>query len=285
MGAPDERPVDALYEAIISSPFSDLKQNHADLRVYDAQNREKEPSEAGSAASDLEVGLPNLPDLNEDLLADTDVDHFALPKSYENLLNLQVALERALMLYLSTEGRAGQVASAVSTAAKHAVLRGEETYSVKLHNLASLVNLRSIVERASGRRFGEKELAQLLWLWQQKSRTGVRNEFGLVVTRMSERSGVNATKTTSYGIGLELTLKRNSAAANQSTIEIVGCSINKQTSSGASTTHRDGMSVVATWSQGSEHRKLEMRKRMILFLLRERAVSLAYLFVYMRFSV
>lgn len=124
--------------------------------------------------------------------------HGQMPSSFANLLALHNALEKALLLHLATQGASAAmtiVNSSQSTcspkrnnsrppardermktpepdqqgSSRRDLNTEQEEDMVKTFRLESLVSwpvIKPIVERGSGKNFGEKELAQLLWLWQ-----------------------------------------------------------------------------------------------------------------------
>jgi len=146
--------------------------------------------------------------------------HGQMPSSFANLLALHNALEKALLLHLATQGASAAmtiVNSSQSTcspeentsrpsardermktpepdqqgSSRRDLNSENEEDMVKTFRLESLVSwpvIKPIVERGSGKNFGEKELAQLLWLWQndpdgdplekEKIKTGKRKECG-----------------------------------------------------------------------------------------------------------
>ncbi|WAQ93065.1 hypothetical protein PtA15_18A121 [Puccinia triticina] len=125
--------------------------------------------------------------------------HGQMPSSFATLLALHNALEKALLLHLATQGANAamtvvnptQPAGPPPTTAPRSPSRPDERMKtpepdprrsrrattpeqeeedmVKTFRLESLVSwpvIKPIVERGSGKHFGERELAQLLWLWQ-----------------------------------------------------------------------------------------------------------------------
>ncbi|KAA1132918.1 hypothetical protein PGTUg99_022477 [Puccinia graminis f. sp. tritici] len=141
--------------------------------------------------------------LEKNALLDTAPDellsthHGQMPSSFVNLLALHNALEKALLLHLATQGANAAMTVVNSTPptcptetntltppardermktpepdqqrSRRALSPEEEEDLFKTFRLESLVSwpvIKPIVERGSGKHFGERELAQLLWLWQ-----------------------------------------------------------------------------------------------------------------------
>jgi len=283
LGAPDELRIDEAYEALGHQQTSLLAS--PTLRPVRPKDTLQIPEPACNALSDsdLEVEPPSSPFKTPTKASSSSISSLSakynltslnvpLPESYQMLLNLHTAFERALMLHLTTEGKGGRIASAVSASAADF----SSTSRIRLENLATYNQLRAMVERGSGRRFGQTEFAQLLWLWNAASSTTSAvlddpfsdspapvSSLGFLVTKTTEMSKTNGKKMSSWGIGIELDLKRNGEATERSlSIQNSPVSAKKPTSPNKMAGKREGMSVVALWSQGAEERKNEIRLRL-----------------------
>jgi hypothetical protein len=182
-------------------------------------------------------------------LGDCDASTAPLPEIYATVLSLHSALERGLVLYLATEG--GRTAGVLSSTSTDA----DGTMRARLPNIITFRSLRAMVERGSGRRFGSAELAQLKWLWD------LDEPLGYTVTKMRELdpSGNNK-RVNVWGIGVELVVKHNAHVASVSLVGAPPCSPSRSANSTKS--GRDSMSIVALWSQASEARITEVRRRL-----------------------
>ncbi|PLW32754.1 hypothetical protein PCASD_12419 [Puccinia coronata f. sp. avenae] len=173
------------------------------------------PSPAAKARGQLLVDRgASVPEVPEELLSNTH--HGQMPSSFANLLALHNALEKALLLHLATQGANAAMTivdpspqatcspqrtppepssrdermktpEPAAQRSRRALTPEQEEDTIKTFRLESLVSwpvIKPIVERGSGKNFGERELAQLLWLWQndpdehlpeeQKTRAGKR---------------------------------------------------------------------------------------------------------------
>lgn len=279
LGQPDELTIDAAYTAAdqAAAHKNDLK----DISRYDhgllAPSPAIEPISSSPAGpslqqqdsdSDLEIGpastgspfvspfsSPSRPRKRKVSQHPLDVD---LPQSYQTLLSLHSALERALMLHISTEGKAGLIASAVAHASSQST--NSTSYKVEIPNLAPYTTIRGTVERGCGFQFGHKQLSQLLWVWQAASDVRIRRAaedkargLGFIVSKMNAPTKTGG-RTATWGLGIELEIKRH---VQEPALELGGASASPRkphphvSQSGA----RDGMSVVALWSQGADSRK------------------------------
>jgi hypothetical protein len=165
-----------------------------------------------------------------------------LPPPLAILMALHASLERTLLLHLATSG-----APCLPPSPLH-----EEQFTVRLPNLATYRSVRPAVERGAGHRFGEVELARLLALWDEAGEERV----GLTVSPHRELDRATGKKVYTYGIGIELRVRRNEQRPE---LEMVGVGGGGGVSRGSASV---GMSVVALWSQGSEARREEVRKRL-----------------------
>lgn len=301
LGAPDELRIDEAYGALskqqsslLASPTlrpsrpkdtlqipstSSNALSDSDLEIEPAKSPFKTPTKASPISkSSLSSRQYNLNALNA-----------PLPESYQILLNLHTAFERALMLHLTTEGKGGRIASAVSGSSSDF----SKTHRIRLENLATYNQLRSMVERGSGRRFGQAEFAQLLWLWnaadtvkpvlddpfiESPSTAAPASSLGFLVTKTVELSKSSGKRVNGWGIGIELDLKRNSEASERSLAIQNSPSSRKQSSPSKMAGKREGMSVVALWSQGAEERKNEIRLRLGNCVVQHHEVNLTILY-------
>ncbi|KAI7939441.1 hypothetical protein MJO29_014177 [Puccinia striiformis f. sp. tritici] len=215
----------------------------------------------------------NIIDRNDDGLPDEllSTHHGQMPSSFANLLALHNALEKALLLHLATQGASAAmtvvstIPSQASTTPDQRMVTPEpesqqqqrsrragtpdqedEDQIIKTFRLESLVSwpvIKPIVERGSGKSFGERELAQLLWLWQndpdqsrthdtkqtqKRKRTSTRDDstdkleldsskeqvgMGFIISRIRSLDPTNTLEQKrlryTYGIGLEITAREN----------------------------------------------------------------------------
>lgn len=203
-----------------------------------------------------------------------------LPPAFNNILILHSALERAIMLHISTEGKAGLIASAVAHASSSSNHNNSSTYRVDIPNLAPFTALRPVVERGSGLRFDSKALSQLLWVWQTASDAlMVRSDntsrgLGFILGRMIDVTKGTGRRQPTWGIGIELDIKKH---APEPSLELMGSSASpshKRAQQQAPTPGgRDGMSVVALWSQGAEARKELIKQCLGQMILDQQQVS------------
>lgn len=267
LGAPDELRIDEAYDALSSQQTSLLAS--PTLRPAQPRNSLVPPPTNYNALSDsdLEIEPPSISPFKTptkskaNLSASYHLSPFnaPLPEHYQTLLNLHTAFERALMLHLTTEGKGGRIASAVSGSTSDF----SSTQRIRLENLATFNALRPMVERGSGRRFSQVEFAQLVWLWQSTPDPFTTAGLGFLVTKTVELSKTTGKKLNAWGIGIELDLKRNGEASERSLAILNSPSpVKKQNTPSKMAGKRDGMSVVALWSQGAEERKTEIRLRL-----------------------
>ncbi|GAA5874704.1 hypothetical protein JCM16303_002958 [Sporobolomyces ruberrimus] len=198
----------------------------------------------------------------------------ALPPSLAHLLSLHTALERALILHLSTHG--SSIASTVTS-----VHPTSSAACVRMTNLIDLPTMTRMVE-ASGKRFTENELRKLVWVWRGcGSRDGEEEEeelqiqdnetggMGFLITRsrLAKLGKVSMT----YGLGISVGVKANPQLPK---FELLPPSSPKRSGGGGASgmrmppspssigKGRDGMSIVALWTQGKEERRKEFERRL-----------------------
>lgn len=303
LGAPDELRIDEAYDALQTQQTSLLASPTLRPRTDRpaTPKSSKTPKSTALSDSDLEIEPPSSPFKTP--IKSSPQTHKAspskqynltssnapLPESYNNLLTLHTAFERALMLHLTTEGRGGRIASAV------AEMDESTSKRIRLENLATYTQLRPMVERGSGKRFGAKEFSQLLWLWNDTpsssptsdpffdSEPVLQSLLGFVVTKTLELSKATGKKAWAWGIGIELDLKRNNEAVERSlSIQNSPSSSAKKPSPSKMVGKREGMSVVALWSQGAEERRNQIRCRLGDCVIQQHDVSFFYLSSFIR---
>ncbi|GAA5886116.1 hypothetical protein JCM6882_004270 [Rhodosporidiobolus microsporus] len=190
-----------------------------------------------------------------------------LPPPLAGLLSLHSAVERSLILHLSTAG--SSVASSTSE------VDGESGQAVvRMTNLIDLPQLSRMLE-STGKRFGEDELRRLVWLWEGcgglVAEGGRRNEdeaggMGFVVTRARTSSAAGACISGTYGVGISVVVKTNPQLPK---FELVSPGRRKEQVTPPSPSSvgkgREGMSIVALWTQGKEQRQVEVERRLRLW--------------------
>ncbi|BGP16417.1 hypothetical protein JCM10213v2_004419 [Rhodosporidiobolus nylandii] len=191
----------------------------------------------------------------------------SLPAPLAALLSLHSAVERALILHLSTAG-----SSIASTSSEVDATTGEAV--VRMTNLIDLPTLSKMLE-SSGKRFGEDELRRLVWLWEgcgglvsDGSRTRSEEEaggLGFLVTRARTSSAAGARISGTYGLGISVGVKTNPQLPK---FELVSPGRRSQQVAPPSPSSvgkgREGMSIVALWTQGKEQRQTEVSRRLRL---------------------
>ncbi|GAA6051759.1 hypothetical protein JCM3770_002718 [Rhodotorula araucariae] len=187
-----------------------------------------------------------------------------LPANLASLLALHSAVERALILHLSTAG--SSLASTLSD-----VHPAEGTATVRMTNLIDLPTLARMLE-STGKRFGEDELRRLVWAWQGAETdggarvvAGTEDEvggLGFVVTRARTAAAPGRVAQT-YGLGISVALRSNPQLPK---FELVSPGRDPRRDAPPSPSSvgkgREGMSIVALWTQGKEDRRKEMDKRL-----------------------
>ncbi|TKA56897.1 hypothetical protein B0A53_01298 [Rhodotorula sp. CCFEE 5036] len=233
-----------------------------------------------------------------------------LPPHLAALLSLHAAVERTLILHLSTAG--STIASTVSDTST--TDDGAATATVRMTNLIDLSTLGKMLA-STGKRFTETELRRLVWVWQgagasytppssssssspaRKSPTDSSSSamsgsivlgrdsedevggMGFLVTRArtassSAASAANngssslfnasgARVSSTYGIGITVAVRSNPQLPK---LELVSPgrkgSIPTPPSPSSVGKGRDGMSIVALWTQGKEQRQREVERRL-----------------------
>ncbi|GAA5948000.1 hypothetical protein JCM3765_007065 [Sporobolomyces pararoseus] len=194
----------------------------------------------------------------------------SLPPSLAHLLSLHTALERALILHLSTHG--SSIASTVSS-----VHPTSSAACVRMTNLIDLPTMTRMLE-ASGKRFTENELRKLCWVWEGcGSRDGEEDAEEELLVQANEAGGMGFLITRSrlarmgkvsatYGLGISVGVKANPQLPK---FELLPPSSPKQQgatrmppSPSSIGKGRDGMSIVALWTQGKEERRKEVERRL-----------------------
>ncbi|GAA5909185.1 hypothetical protein JCM5296_000812 [Sporobolomyces johnsonii] len=198
-----------------------------------------------------------------------------LPPSLIHLLSLHTALERALILHLSTHG--SSIASTVSS-----VHPSSSSATVRMTNLIDLPTLGRMLE-SSGKRFGEQELRRVCWVWEgcgelrldsedelevkEKDRDDEAGGMGFLITRsrLSKAGKVSST----YGLGISVALRTNPQLPKFELLPPTSPSrAGKEReramppSPSSVGKGRDGMSIVALWTQGKEARRREFERRL-----------------------
>ncbi|GAA6038165.1 hypothetical protein JCM8097_005773 [Rhodosporidiobolus ruineniae] len=190
-----------------------------------------------------------------------------LPPPLAALLSLHSAVERSLILHLSTAG-----SSIASSSSEVDATSGEAV--VRMTNLIDLPTLSKMLE-STGKRFGEDDLRRLVWLWEGcgglagdsgfAGRTLSEDEaggMGFLVTRARTSSAAGARISGTYGIGISVAVKANPQLPK---FELVSPGRRKQQAPASPSSvgkGRDGMSIVALWTQGKEQRKMEVERRL-----------------------
>lgn len=212
-----------------------------------------------------------------------------LPYTYTNLLALHTAVERAILLHLATEG-GGTVTSTTSSPRRTPSRRdrmrtpepdearegsGGPLKTFRLANFITWPSLRPIVERGSGKRFTETELAQLLWMWQgdelsdQPEESGqgqVQRGMGFTISCVRALDPFTLPKRLrlTYGFGIEITARENPQLPSY-TLCSPGQRLAPESPSRTRSPGRrpcNGMNVIALWSSQVEERKSEVARRL-----------------------
>lgn len=203
----------------------------------------------------------------------------ALPAPLATLLKLHERIEGALILHLSISG--SSVASSATEFNRH----GHAL--VRIPNLIDLPELIKMV-RTGATQFGEVELSQLVWAWEgcgeededddgeeEDIKVEKRGEdecggLGFIVSR--KRLGNGGSIQTTYGVGISVQLKSNPQLpkfellppTSPSRKLAAATTMSSPTSSSPSSggKGRDGMNVVALWTQGKDARRTELLRRL-----------------------
>ncbi|GAA5850508.1 hypothetical protein JCM8547_001897 [Rhodosporidiobolus lusitaniae] len=192
-----------------------------------------------------------------------------LPPPLAALLSLHSAVERSFIMHLSLAG-----SSIASSSSDVNAETGEAV--VRMTNLIDLPTLSKMLE-STGKRFGEDDLRRLVWLWEGCDGlvTGVsaadrcRTEdeaggMGFIVSRARTSSAAGARISGTYGIGISVAVKANPQLPK---FELVSPGRKKQQqvappSPSSVGKGREGMSIVALWTQGKEQRQSEVERRL-----------------------
>ncbi|KAK4692126.1 hypothetical protein P7C70_g9198, partial [Phenoliferia sp. Uapishka_3] len=204
-----------------------------------------------------------------------------LPPPLASLVALHTVLESALVLLLACDGSAVASATSQTNAQGEAILR--------MPNLITFNNLQPKIE-TSGKRFSEAELAKLVWVWEGCGRgegsmpTTPMDELdddelkvekkevggmGFLITESRTRNPTTGSTVSTYGIGISVALRANPQLP---TFELLPprsptskAASGKRVvppSPGSVGSGRQGMSVVALWSQGKDGRVEEFARRL-----------------------
>lgn len=214
-----------------------------------------------------------------------------LPSPLSDLLSLHTALESALLFHLANEG------SAVASSTSRVNEKGET--EMRILNVIDLGELGRKIG-SGGRRFGERELGELCWVWEgcgfgeeedereddedeelnvEKERiTSFANPgeeetgggMGFLVSRTRTRCTSSHNIITTYGLGISVRIKTNPQLPKFELLAPPGSPsrspsrspIRAPQSPGSIGKGREGMSVVALWSQGNEARRAEFARRL-----------------------
>lgn len=202
-----------------------------------------------------------------------------LPAPISALLALHAALEGALIMHLGMSG------SFVASSSTEFDAKGRAT--VRIPNLITLTELGKMVRSSGGRECGQKEIEQLVWAWdgcgldedeligdgddEDDLRVVERGDdevggLGFIVSKTRVGRGNNIVWT--HGLGITVTIKSNPQLPKY---ELVPHSPKRARQNEAQTPPaspssigrgRDGMHVVALWSQGKEARRKELTRRL-----------------------
>ncbi|GAA5840187.1 hypothetical protein JCM9279_002304 [Rhodotorula babjevae] len=196
-----------------------------------------------------------------------------LPPPLAALLALHSAVERALILHLSTSGSGASLASTLSD-----LDPDSGTAQLRMPNLVDLATLGRMLE-STGKRCGEDELRRLVWAWQgaddpasPRAHVNAEDEvggMGFIVSRARAATLAGPARVAhTYGLGISVAVRSNpqlpkfelvspgrgdAAAAARRDAPPSPSSVGKG---------REGMSIVALWTQGKEARRVELEGRL-----------------------
>jgi hypothetical protein len=269
LGAPDEMVIDAAYEATASSSrlqASPVLRKPVRETALSDPDSDLEIDRSSPFSSPLASRAAAAPSLDKALKSGIDPLSIELPPHYASYVNLHAALERALMVHLSTEGKGGRIASAVAQAFKS----NDDSPLVSMPALITYHQLRPLIEQGGGYQFSEAHFARLVWLWaDQTSASSPLSGLGFVVNKTLNRSRSSGQKVSSWGLGIELKIRRTSDPG----LSLVGVEPpSPKRSRSAAENARDGMSVVALWSLGAEGRKEAVRRKLGLLVIAHQQV-------------
>lgn len=196
-----------------------------------------------------------------------------LPEALADLLSLHSSIEGALIIHLSTSG------SSVASTSTDFDQDGKAT--VRIPNLVELAELSKMV-RCGRQQFGTVELERLVWAWEGCGEAledeedelrvvsggdgaGVGEEvggLGFLVSRKRVGKGNNIQST--YGIGISVNIKSNPQLPKFELLPHSPSQKDKVTPPSPSSVGRgrEGMNVVALWTQGKEARRQELTRRL-----------------------
>ncbi|ORY84079.1 hypothetical protein BCR35DRAFT_303129 [Leucosporidium creatinivorum] len=196
-----------------------------------------------------------------------------LPAPLADLLDLHSSIEGALIMHLSTSG------SSVASTSTDFDQEGKAT--VRIHNLIEMAELSKMV-RCGRRQFGVEELERLVWAWEGCGEMLEEEEDGLRVVRDGEGGGVgeevgglgflvsrkrvgkgNNIQST-YGIGISVNIKANPQLPKFELLPHSPSQKDKAAPPSPSSVGRgrEGMNVVALWTQGKDARREELMRRL-----------------------
>lgn len=203
-----------------------------------------------------------------DLSVASDVDPLTvpLPDHLAALYALHGAVEKALVVHLAMDGT--KAATAIASASDASI--DGDTYRVQLPGLISYPTLRPIVERGASRSFGPDAFAQLVTIWQAGDADGM----GFLVSTMRERDRASNRASVVWSLGLELVVRHHAPIASRSLVNAPSSPPQASPSKFGGST-RDGMSLIALWSQSADARRTEVRRRLGLLVARAYEVRTA----------
>lgn len=227
------------------------------------------PSPSTSSSSSAPLGFPFALQPSPRQRASTTAP---LPAPLAALLALHSAVERALILHLSTSGSGSSLASTLSDVSDSG---DDATATVRMPNLVDLATLSRMLE-STGKRFGEDELRRLVWAWQgaddaprANPAAAAENEvggLGFVVSRARTAAAAAPGRVAqTYGVGISVSVRANPQLPK---FELVSPGRAARTRDQAPPSPssvgkgREGMSIVALWTQGKEARRVEMERRL-----------------------
>ena len=205
-----------------------------------------------------------------------------LPEVLDRLLHLHASLESALFAHLAEAG--SSLAASTSAPNNHGVSQ------IRIPRLIDFNKLKRLIE-SGGRNFVEKDLAELCWVWEgcglgkggaedELEVTGLEGEgleedesggMGFIISKT--RTGSSNKYVATYALGISISIKSNpqlpsmellplSSPGNTPSSPVRPASRKVPESPGSARRGREGMSVVALWSQGSEARRTEFGTRL-----------------------
>jgi len=194
-----------------------------------------------------------------------------LPPPLAALLSLHSAVERALILHLSTSGSGASLASTLSD-----LDPDSGTAQLRMPNLVDLATLGRMLE-STGKRCGEDELRRLVWAWQgaddptspRRANAAVGDDevggMGFIVSRARTATLAAPGRVAhTYGLGISVAVRSNPQLPK---FELVSpgrraAARDAPPSPSSIGKGREGMSIVALWTQGKEARRVELEGRL-----------------------